>query len=159
MRNQREYTIKIQKLFDLMIIFCFIISLPIIVFSKEIITLLYGQEFIISAKILSIYIICVFFMAVETVQRKWILSENLEHYIFFIHLIGVITNICFNIILIQFYGIIGAAYGTLLAYIFSLFFSALVFKPIRPSFFMIIKGVFNVLTFKFLRRKYFNFEN
>ena len=159
MRNQREYTIKIQKLFDFMIISCLIIGLPIIVFSKEIITLLYGQEFITSAKILSIYVICIFFIAVESVHRKWLISENLERYIFFVHLIGIIANICFDIILIQFYGVIGAAYGTLLAYIFSFFFSALVFKPIRPPFFMIIKGVFNVLTFKFLRRKYFNFKN
>ena len=156
LKGKREYAIKTQKVFDF-IIFCFLVtSLPIIIFSEKIINFLYGEVFSISSEILSVHIFCGFFVAINHIREKWIINENLQHYSFFMNVIGVIVNICLNIILIQSYGVIGAAYGTILAYLFVFLFTALVMKPIRPSFFMVVRAVVNISTLKFLRKGYFD---
>lgn len=154
--SEKLYYKRLQKLYDFNFLVALILGLPVIVFSSFIVELLYGQQFNQSAQILSIHIFCGFLVFMGIVRGKWMLNENLQRYDLFIHIIGAITNIIFNYIFISLLGIIGAAYGTLLSYIFTLFFSSLIIRKLRPSFYMILNGYKNVLTLKFLKKGYFN---
>jgi len=154
--SEKLYYRRLQKLYDLNFFTALILGLPVIVFSNFIVELLYGQQFNQSAQILSIHMFCGFLVFMGVVRGKWMLNENLQRYDLFIHIIGAIANIIFNYIFISLLGIIGAAYGTLLSYIFTLFFSSLIIRKIRPSFYMILNGYKNVLTLQFLKKGYFN---
>ena len=154
--SEKLYYRRLQKLYDLNFFVALILGLPVIVFSNFIVELLYGQQFNQSAQILSIHMFCGFLVFMGVVRGKWMLNENLQRYDLFIHIIGAIANIIFNYIFISLLGIRGAAYGTLLSYIFTLFFSSLIIKKIRPSFYMILYGYKNVLTLQFLKKGYFN---
>ena len=154
--SEKLYYRRLQKLYDLNFFTALILGLPVIVFSNFIVELLYGQQFNQSAQILSIHMFCGFLVFMGVVRGKWMLNENLQRYDLFIHIIGAIANIIFNYIFISLLGIIGAAYATLLSYIFTLFFSSLIIRKIRPSFYMILNGYKNVLTLQFLKKGYFN---
>lgn len=154
--SEKLYYERLQKLYDFNFFVALILGLPVIVFSNFIVELLYGQQFNQSAQILSIHMFCGFLVFMGVVRGKWMLNENLQKYDLFIHIIGAIANIMFNYIFISLLGIIGAAYGTLLSYIFTLFFSSLIIRKLRPSFYMILKGYNNILTLKFLKKGYFN---
>lgn len=149
------YLNRLQKLYDLHFLVAIVIGFPVIFFSNEICRLLFGAGFELSGKILQIHMFGGFFVFMGVVRWTWMVSENLQFYDFFIHLFGAVSNIFFNWVFIKRFGVTGAAYGTLAAYTFSLFFSALVIKPIRPSFFMIMKGYWNVLSLKVFRKGYF----
>jgi len=150
------YYERLQKLYDLNFTVALVLGLPVVFFSSSIIEILYGQDFTQSAAILSVHIFCGFLVFMGVVRGKWILSENLQRYDLYIHFIGAVANIVFNFAFISWFGVIGAAYGTLLSYLFALFFSPLIIKEIRPSFSMILNGYKNVLTLKILKKEYFN---
>ena len=150
------YYERLQKLYDLNFTVALVLGLPVVFFSSSIIEILYGQDFTQSAAILSVHIFCGFLVFMGVVRGKWILSENLQRYDLYIHVIAAVANIVFNFAFISWFGVIGAAYGTLLSYLFALFFSPLIIKEIRPSFSMILNGYKNVLTLKILKKEYFN---
>ncbi|PCJ20643.1 MAG: O-unit flippase [Candidatus Cloacimonadota bacterium] len=153
---QKLYYSRLQKLYDLQFSMAFTIGLPIMFFSEDITSFLYGGMYDSSGQILKVHILCSFFVFMGVVRGNWIINENLQKYDMFIHIIGAISNILFNYFFIKKYGVLGAAYGTVISYMFTLFFSSLLIKQIRPSFFMIIRGYYNILSLRFLRKGYFN---
>ena len=152
--NYKKYLNRIQKLYELVIIIFLIISLCIMFFSDNIISIMYGAEFASSGKILSFYIFCGLMLATNTVRGTWMLSQNLQRYSLILCVVGAIFNIKFNLLLIGQYGIMGVVYGTFLAHIATFLFTALV-PALRPSFFMILKAYANVFLLKFLQKEYF----
>ena len=153
-RSDEEFLFRVQRLYDLVIFICLCISIPIIIYSEEIIHILYGDKFFISGKILSINIFCIFLLSIGSVRGSWTLNQNLQKYDLYFYSIGAVFNVVFNIIFIKVYGIFGASYGTLLAQIVTFLFTALVFHKIRRSFFMALKGFFNIFTLQFLKKGY-----
>lgn len=149
------YMSRLQKLYDLHFLIALLIGVPVIFFSEEVCYFLFGKGFELSGKILQIHMFGGFLVFMGVVRWTWMVAENLQFFDFFIHLTGAVSNVFFNWIFIKEFGVVGAAYGTLAAYTFSLFFSALVIKPIRPSFVMIMKGYWNVLSLKVFRKGYF----
>ena len=156
-RSEKEYLFRLKKLYELILLFYIIISSPIIIFSKEIIHLLYGSEFSISAQVLSIHMLCGLFVATGMIRSKWMLAENLQRYDLLIQITGILLNITFNFIFIKLYGVLGAAYGVLLSYLLTLLFTAVIIKPSRPSFIMMIKSILSIITLGFMKKGYFDF--
>ena len=125
---------RLQKLYDLHSTIALILGFPVIIFSSFIVNLLYGPEFYQSAQVLSIHMFCGFFVFMGVVRGKWMLNENLQRYDLFIHIIGAFTNVLFNYIFINKYGVIGCAYGTLLSCISTFFHFIFVDKKISHHF-------------------------
>ena len=153
--NREKYLFRLQKMYDLMLLFFLFLSLLMGIFSKDIVSLLYGEQFSGSAEILHIHIYAGIFISAITVRRLWSLSENLQRYDFLLQFIGAITNIIFNFIFIDLYGIVGAAYATLLAHFLTIFVAGSIIKPMRPSLSMILKSYGNILSFKFFKKEYY----
>ena len=155
--SHKSYIFRIQKLHDLTLLISLSVLLPIFLFSALIIDLLYGKEFNIAGSILKVHIFCGFFIAIRAACSSWILAENLQRYEITIHLIGAFSNIVFNFIFIKLWGVIGAAWGTITAYFFTFLFTAAIIPQIRPAFYMTIKSIGHIITFRFLKREYFKF--
>ena len=155
MRGEKEYRFRLQKLYDFMLLLFIVISIIIIFMSDFIIDTLYGEAFALSTPILAVHIVCTLFTSAFSVQNGWFVTEGLQRYALLFQIVCALSNMAFNALLINSYGIIGAAYGTLLAYGFTLVFAGVFIAPMRPSFMMILKSYGHILTLRFLRKDYY----
>ena len=83
------------------------------VFSKEILSLCYGADFLIGAPILNLLLIAFFFMMPNLVLTQGALAVNLESYYAKIGCLTAAVNIGLNLLLIPSYGAQGAVIGTI----------------------------------------------
>ena len=147
--------LRIQKILDLIILIFLCICPLIIIFSHKIIDTLYGKDFSISAEILDIQIFCGFLYVIGHLRMYWMLAENLQWYNFLYSLVEFIFHIVFNVLFIHLYGVKGAVFGILTAQWTTFFLTTIFIKEIRPFFFSTLKGLYNILSLKFINRNYY----
>lgn len=87
--------------------------------SGLIIYILYGSEYLASAKVLSIHFWIVVFTSLAIVSGRYLVNDGLQKLTMYRHLLGVVINVPLNYVLIPEYGIEGAAAASLLALIFA----------------------------------------
>jgi O-antigen/teichoic acid export membrane protein len=120
------------------------IALPMTFLSDWVVNLLYGGQYNQAGSVLMIHIWAGVFVGLAIVKGKWQTSENLTKNHFYGAFVSSFANVIFNYILIPKYGIIGAAYGTILsqfisAYLINYFFNELkgqnklIHKTINPT--------------------------
>ena len=148
--------LRIQKILDLIILIFLCICPLIIIFSHEIINLLYGDDFSISADILNFQIFCGFFHVIRRLRMYWMLAENLHWYNFLYNLVEFVLHIIFNILFIYLHGVKGVVFGTLIAQGMTFILTPLFIKGIKPFFFSTLKSFFNILFLRFTKRNYFS---
>lgn len=132
--NKKLYHIRLQKLYDFMVISTIVIALPISLLSDWIITLLYGDIFLESSKVLTIYVWGAIFAALLVSSGKWYINENLAKYALMRNILGALINVVLNIMLIQDYGISGAAIASVISYLFAGYLFDLFNKKTYRSF-------------------------
>lgn len=104
----------------------FLIAIPSIItcliFSKEILLLFAGFEYVTAAPVLQIYSLIIFGVLVITLAgTRTYIARQKEQKLFCILICGAVLNIIFNYIFIRVYGIIGAALATMCAYVVVMF--------------------------------------
>jgi len=109
------YKIRVVNLLNILYLLSIVVILITFVFADEIITILYGIEYIGASSVLSIHIFASIFVSLGVGMHSWIIVENLQRYEFYSLSFGAFANICLNYLLIDIYGIIGAAVATLIS--------------------------------------------
>jgi O-antigen/teichoic acid export membrane protein len=132
-----------------------LIVLPLWYFSDFIILTLFGNAFTDAIGVFEITIFILLLIFIASVHGKWLLSEGLQRYSLFYSITGVIANIVANLYFIPKYGIVGAAYGTVLAQTVPYF---LLFRnsKTRKQFYMIGIGFFPIRYFKVKKHDIFS---
>lgn len=131
--NQIIYEQRLSQLYSLMFWFGVLFSLFVFFFTEEIVTLLFGSEYALSAYPLSIVVWTGIFISQAMARSIWMISENLQIYRLINNLIAVPINILLNLILIPKYGISGAATASLITVGLSTWIIPYLFKPLRSS--------------------------
>ncbi len=108
-----------QSLYDIMVWLSIIIILPISLFSKDIVNILFGIKYVQSSSVLSIYIWSSILVFSGVVGEKFLVAENIAKISLLKNIMGGIINIILNLWLIPKYGIIGAAWATVISYMVS----------------------------------------
>ncbi len=124
--SEELYYARLQKLYDLMVWMALAIAIPMTFMSAWVIELLYGGAYNEAGAVLMIHIWAGVFVFLGVASGKWFVSENLQLMSMWRTFFGMIVNIILNIFLIPKYGIVGAAFSTLIgqliaAYVFDLF--------------------------------------
>ncbi len=114
--SEQLYLSRLQKLYDILAWTAIAIAVPVTIFSREIITLLFGTGYLPSSPVLTIYIWAGVATFLGVASSQYLISENLTKLSFYRTLIGMVLNVILNLILIPKYGIIGSAYATLISY-------------------------------------------
>ena len=83
-----------------------------VAFSREILTVLFGKEYSAGSGILVLVSICYFVFYLFLTSNRILLALEKTKSVFYITLIGAVSNFVFNLVLIPTYGIMGAAIGT-----------------------------------------------
>jgi O-antigen/teichoic acid export membrane protein len=109
-------------LFGLVTVIATIICLFIYFLSSPIIRIVYGEDFLGAVPILRIYIWALLPVFVISIANQILLTENARSILFVSALLGMITNVLGNSLLIPVYETSGAAFSTILSSFTVLFF-------------------------------------
>ncbi|MGB5848555.1 MAG: flippase [Ignavibacteriaceae bacterium] len=138
--SNKFYFNRMQKLYDILAWLAISIAVPVSIFSRDIINIIFGNEFQSAAPVLTIYIWAGVAVFLGVASSQYLITENFTKLSFFRTLIGMVFNVILNLILIPKYGIIGAAYATLVSYSVVVF-SIILFPKARKQFFMMLKSI------------------
>ena len=137
--NLAFYYQRLQNLYDILVWIAILIALAILFFSEYIIDLMVGQEYTPAASVLSIAIFAGIFTNIGLINNKFFTAENRQKDILYRSLLGVSVNIILNIILIEKFGINGAALATISAQFSTSLVYTYLKKDSRVLFFMFLK--------------------
>jgi O-antigen/teichoic acid export membrane protein len=135
------------------LVFCgLLISIGISFLSSDIISFLFKNQYQASSAILKVHIWSSIIVFVNYASTRWIVAEGLEFYAMINSSIGLALNILFNLIFIKEFGVIGAAYATLLSQFIACYIVPVFLKSTRKLFFTqiisTIKGPFLLFNIK-----------
>lgn len=111
------YLTRIKNLFRLLFALSIVISIMMTFMSQWIVNILYGDEYSQASSVLIIHIWTSIFVFLGYASAKWLLVENQQKIQFFRSAFALITNIILNYFFIIKYGIMGAAFATLISWI------------------------------------------
>ncbi len=141
--NIEKYKKRMQQLFDFLLWSAIAIALPITFLSEWIIVdiLPYGKEFAPSAAILAVHVWGGVFVATGVAGGRWLLAENKQIYNFLQTSLGAILNFALNWYWLPKYGLLGAAYATVVSYAIASFGCSFFFPQIFPLLKMHVLGI------------------
>ncbi len=139
--DEKEYLGSVQNLYSIVAWTGIIFGVLILIFSKLIVSLLYGPEYAEAANILSVSIWAGTFAMLGSARGEtWLICEGLQRYSMIYVGFGAIVNIILNYLFIPLYGGIGAAIATLISQISVSLIAPFFFKPTRISSKMMLKA-------------------
>ena len=138
--SENSYMKSVQLLYTIVAWIGIGFSVFILLFSKLIVNILYGAEFLKSASILSVSIWAGTFAMLGSARGVWLICEGLQRYSIAYIGAGCITNIILNYLLIPILGGYGAAVATLASQIIVALIAPSFFKETRVSSIMMLKA-------------------
>ncbi|MCC9137785.1 flippase [Pontibacter silvestris] len=129
-----EYENKVQNSFNIMATLGIVTAAVVSVASYLIISVVFGNEYLNAAPILSIHTWTSVFVFIGFASGNWFVVENLQKFVFYRTLAGAVINVVLNYILIPKYGGIGAAFATLVSQFVASYFFNLFNKRTLPVF-------------------------
>lgn len=135
--SQELYHDRLQWLFNLMVFLAIAVAVPITFFSREIVAVLFGADYSQAASIVTIHIWAAVFVFVNNTLQQWYIAEGLEKLSAVRTTMGLLINIALNYLLIGRYGVLGAAWATLISRAMVGFVFNFMFLRTRPMFWMI----------------------
>jgi O-antigen/teichoic acid export membrane protein len=134
-----------KRLYSIIIYLSLAQSIVISVFARQIIVIIYGEQYLSAVSALQIVVWFTTFSYLGSVRNIWILANNKQKYLWIINLSGAVFNVVLNRILIPLWGINGAAIASLITQVFTNIFVGYLIKEIIPN---------NVLMVQSLHPKY-----
>lgn len=141
--NQELYHSRLINLYRLMFLAFLLIAIPIYLFSENVITLLYGAEYQSAGYLLSLFALRLFFSNMGVGKSAFIVNESLFKYSLLTVVIGAISNITLNYILIPRYASIGSIIASMISFTISIFLVDLFFEKTRENQRLMFKGIFS----------------
>ena len=151
--SQELFNKRLRRLYFIMIYFAVGVALPVTFMAEWIVTTLYGANYKDAGIVLSIHIWAGVFVGLGVVNGQWFLAEGLQKIATVNVLIGVITNVFLNYLLIPIYGITGVAFATLASYGVAAYLALLLHRKTRKRFYHITWAVLPGWTIKFFNKR------
>ncbi|MEQ9625948.1 flippase [Coleofasciculus chthonoplastes] len=136
-----EYLSKFQMYFDTMALLWIAVAVPVSILSPYIVNILYGKSYAASAPILSIYVWAQFGSNFGVARSAYLAVEGKLHYSLYLSVIGALTNVAINAILIPRFGALGATAATLMTYLLVIVLLNFYFRELRLVGKMIIRSL------------------
>jgi O-antigen/teichoic acid export membrane protein len=136
------FTVRMQKLMDLMVLLGFAIAVPITFLSPWIFKYLYAPEYSPAQTVLIIHIWSGIMVGMGIAGSSWLTANNLQRYSLNRTIWGAVVNFGLNLFMIPWLGINGAAIATLFAQTVASYLSNYISPLTRPLFFMQTKSLF-----------------
>lgn len=140
--DEKGYLNAVQNLYTIVAWTGIFFGVIILIFSRLIVSVLYGPEYAGAASILSVSIWAGTFAMLGSARGDWLICEGLQKYSIIYIGIGAIVNILLNYLLIPILGGSGAAIATLVSQITVAVIAPMFFKQMRIASIMMLKAIF-----------------
>jgi O-antigen/teichoic acid export membrane protein len=150
--SEALYYQRMQHLFDLLAWLAIAIALPMTFLATSIVVFLYGAAYAQAGTVLSIHIWASVFVFMGVASGQWFVAENRQILSFQRTLLGAAINIVLNYLFIPYFGVLGAAYATVIAQASVGLLYDVCQKETRPMFVMKLKS-FNPVHLKAYKGK------
>ena len=118
-RSLKEFYDRLKILYSFMLLSAVAISIPTTIYSKYIINLLYKEQFDQASTVLMFHIWAGVLVSLGVVTSSIVIANNKQNNALISTSIGAISNIILNLLMIPRFGIVGAAFATILSQIIS----------------------------------------
>lgn len=152
--NREKFRKVTQEALNLLLIIAVPLIIGVFFLSDEIVVLIAGQDFVLSAGVLNVLIIAASIIFLGVLFSNMIISLKKQKWLAYIYGLGALINLTANFILIPKYSYYGAAGTTILTeLIVTVLMTAVIYKSIKtlPSFKSLIKcslaGLFMIAIF------------
>ena len=140
--SQTRYIELLQKNFNLMIWLSVPIALVITFSSGFLMRLFFGDTYYGAAEILVVHIWAGVFVFLNNAVWNWYFAENKQYIANIRIIIGLLLNVVLNYLLIPKYGVLGAAYATLISRAFVAYIGQLLHRDTVKLFIMMSQSIF-----------------
>ena len=130
-----------QRLYSLMVWSAFFVAFVLMFSSDWLATLLFGSTYQEAGQVLKVHIWATIFVFLGVASSKWLIANNLQQFILYNTVLGAMLNIVLNLIFIPKFGLVGAAYATLISYCLAAYLMNVVWKDTRHNFLMMTKSL------------------
>lgn len=114
-RSNQEFNAKSALLFEIMTLLALCAAIPVALLSSWIIKFTFGSEYAAASDVLQIHIWASVFVFLGVAGSRWLITEKLAIQSMYRTLAGACCNIGLNFYFIPEFGIVGAAYSTLIS--------------------------------------------
>lgn len=139
--DKNEYKKKMKELYSTIFYIGVIVAIIITIFSKQIVSILYGVDYLPATTPLKIVCWNTIFAYIGVSRYIWIQCEEKTKYETLITLFGAITSVVLNYILISNYGIIGASIALTLTQFLTNFVFLFIMKDTRENAKLILEAI------------------
>ncbi len=141
-RSEEEYRSKGQLYMNVVVWSSIFISIVVSLASYWVIAFTFGEKYLLAVPVLKIMIFKTVCMALSTTSGQLIIIEGIHLWTVIRNLVGCISCVCLNYLLIPHLGVIGSAWATVMTVLFSGFISNLLI----PRYIHIFKMQIRTLT-------------
>ncbi len=145
-----------SQLYSIVIYLSLFQCIVVTLLAKPMIMIIYGSAYIESVNALKISVWYTTFSFIGTIRNIWILAEEKQKWLWLINFSGAAANVILNYIFIPMWGIMGAAFASLITQFFANVVISYLIPEIRRNTYIMIKGLNIKLIFCKLKkmRKY-----
>jgi O-antigen/teichoic acid export membrane protein len=136
---------RLQIVYDVLVKASVVISILVFLLSAPLVDILYGEAYQPSSAVLKVYVWSVVFVFLSNGSWLFYLNKNLQKLASIRLICGAIINVVINVYAIENYGLLGAAYTTIISYSISSFFINAISKKTRPNFLIQLRAMLNFL--------------
>lgn len=131
--DENEFYRRLQKLYNLLAFVGYVVAVPVTFLSGFLINAVFGKAYAAAAPMLIILVWSNLFANLAMARGAYLLAMNWIWALLFLNLVGAVTNIGLNMLLIPRYGGIGAAIASCVSYWMAAHVACYFFKPLRKT--------------------------
>jgi O-antigen/teichoic acid export membrane protein len=132
----------LQRLYNFMAFLAYGVALPVALFSKEVIEIMFSSAYTDAGSLLAILVWTGLFTSLGAARNVFIIAKNWTRVNLVSMALGCVLNVILNLTLIPNYGALGAVIATFISYWFAVHGTCLFLKPLRKNGWMITKAMF-----------------
>jgi O-antigen/teichoic acid export membrane protein len=146
--DKDKFFVYYEKFYCLLSSLAWLIAVMVSLFSKQIINILYGQEYMAAANVLSLYVWAGIFVCMGCARSIYMSIKEYSVYSCIVSALSSITNCILNVILIPRIGIVGATIATIVSYFMQAFACTFFFGKLKPIYKIQLKSLLGFLFIK-----------
>jgi O-antigen/teichoic acid export membrane protein len=137
------YRQRLTQLYRLMFLLFLATAIPIYLTAKPVVIFLFGEAYAKAGWLLQLFAIRLFFTNLGVARSLFITNNNLFKYAFAASVIGAISNIIFNYLLIPVYSASGAIIATIISFTLTIFVLDAFYSKTKENFISMINGIWS----------------
>lgn len=139
--NKERFETMLKTTYCIVLWLCIGAGVVITVLANLIVNILYGQAYEASAMLLKILVWSQLFSQIGVAKNIWIVCEKKSKHLIVFTICGAIGNVILNVLLIPFYGAVGAAVATVITQMITAFIVQFIIKDTRRNVILIMESL------------------